>query len=328
MLHTNLCDLLRIRYPILQGALGPHDTSGLAAAVSRAGGLGVLSTGESDDAYRETRRQISKLKELGVPFGVNLPVKGSSSAAMIQAVLDEVNEGSHAREWLRVVITSAGSPARYADVLAEAKLLHFHVVASVQHAMKAASAGCSGLIAEGYESGGHVSSESGPTTAVLVPAVVDQVKVPVVAAGGFADGRGLVAALALGAAGIQMGTRFYMTCEAEFAHRNIQAQLTKAEISDTVVVPGTYGENRHWRNEYTNEILGLVARQVPALALRELKHRGRMAKQSGDAQGASVPIGMSIGLIKTVLPAEDVIRKTVYEAQEIIRGLSATTNQG
>jgi enoyl-[acyl-carrier protein] reductase II len=323
MLRTPLCDLLQIPYPVLQGALGPHDTSDLALAVCRAGGLGVLSTVEAEDTYGETRRQIQKLAKGGASFGVNLPVNSATSPERLQAVLDELKADPAVRQTLKAVITSAGSPAWCAAQLKDAKVCHFHVVASIRHARKAAEAGCTALIAEGHESGGHVASGTGVTTMALVPAVIDAVDIPVVAAGGFVDGPGLVAALALGAIGIQMGTRFYMTFEATFVHPNIRCALLEADVSNTVVVPGTYGENRHWSNAYTQELLDLVAKGAPAEAIRDVKRRGRQAKLGGNAEQASVPIGMVVGRIRDVPTVEEVMRRTIEGAQETIKQLNA-----
>ncbi len=225
------------------------------------------------------------------------------------------------REKLKVLITSAGSPEWGAEAAQKAGIRHFHVVASVRHARKAVSVGCSGVIAEGNESGGHVASNSGATTMALVPAVAEEVDIPVVAAGGFIDGQGLVSALALGAAGIQMGTRFLVTTAAGFVHRDIRSALLEADLSGTVVVPGTYGENRHLRNEYTDEILESVAKGLPETEIAELKQQGRQAKHDGNAKRAAVPIGMAIGRIQNVPTVEELIQQAVVEAQETIKQL-------
>jgi enoyl-[acyl-carrier protein] reductase II len=320
-MRTALCDLLQISYPIIQGALGPNDTSDIALAVCAAGGLGVLSTLETDDIYGAARRQIQKLAKGGASFGVNLPVNAAGSSDRLHAILDELKADPAVRRTLTVVITSAGNPALYAAKLKG--INHFHVVASTRHARKAAEAGCTGVIAEGHESGGHVAPGTGVTTMTLVPAVIDAVNIPVVAAGGFLDGRGLVAALALGAAGVQMGTRFYMTREAVFMHPNIASALMKADVSDTIVVPGTFGENRHWSNAYTAELLGLIAGNAPSEAIDDLKRRGREAKRAGNAEQASVPIGMAIGRIRDVPTVAEVMRQTIDEARETIKQLSA-----
>lgn len=324
MPSTILCDLLQIRHPILQGALGPYDTSDLALAVSRAGGLGVLSTDEADDMYADTRRQIQKLAKGTGSFGINVPVASPIAAERMRAIQDELQDDT-VRRALRVVITSAGSPAAYARQLKEAGILHFHVVATVKHAQKAAQAGCAAVIAEGHESGGHVDSASGITTMALVPAVIDAVGLPVIAAGGFVDGPGLVAALALGAVGIQMGTRFYMTSEAAFARDSIKRALIEADVADTIVVPGTYGAHRTWRNDYTDEVLALVAKGASPGELARVK-AGAMAervKPEPDPRRSSVPIGMSIGRIRDIPTVEEVMRRTIDGAEATLRKLTA-----
>ena len=320
-MRTALCELLQISYPIIQGALGPNDTCDLALAMCAAGGLGVLSTVETDDTYGAARGQIQKLARGAASFGINLPVNAAGSAGRLQAILDELKADPKVRQTLKAVITSAGDPALYAAKLKG--INHFHVVASTRHARKAAEAGCTGVIAEGHESGGHVASGSGVTTMALVPAVIDAVNIPVVAAGEFMDGRGLAAALALGAVGVQMGTRFYMTREAAFTHPKIASALMKADVSDTVVVPGSFGENRHWTNAYTKELLGLIANNAPSEAVDDLKRRGREAKRAGNAEQASVPIGMVIGRIRDMPTVAEVMRKTIDEARETIKQLSA-----
>ena len=320
-MRTALCELLQISYPVIQGALGPNDTSDIALAMCAAGGFGVVSTVETNDIYGAARKQIQKLAQGGRSFGINLPVNAAGSADRLQAILDELKADPKVRQTLKAVITSAGNPALYAAKLKG--INHFHVVASTRHARKAAEAGCTGVIAEGHESGGHVASGSGVTTMALVPAVIDAVDIPVVAAGGFMDGRGLAAALALGAVGVQMGTRFYMTREAAFTHPNVASALMKADVSDTVVVPGTFGENRHWANASTKELIDLIASNSSPEAIDDLKRRGREAKYAGNANQASVPIGMVIGRIRDLPTINEVMRKTVDEARETIKQLNA-----
>lgn len=323
MVHTAICDTLGIRFPVLQGALGPHDTATLALAVSRAGGLGMLSSLHSTDSYRDTRNQIATLSAAGGSFGVNIPVKSPDGGKRLRAALDSLAESEDVRRTLKLVVTSAGSPSAYNVPIRDARLQHFHVVASVEHARKAVDAGCTGLIVEGNESGGHVQSADGPTTMTLVPAVIDEVAVPVIAAGGFIDGRGLVAALALGADGIQMGTRFYMTREANsFAPPDIQAALLKSGIGDTTIVPSVYGPNRHWKNNFAQDVLGRVAKGDTLADMEDLKKEGVEAHAAGRVERASVPIGMAVGRIDSVSTVGEVIDGIVREARLTLETLS------
>jgi enoyl-[acyl-carrier protein] reductase II len=319
MLHTPICDLLGIKLPILQGALGPHDTTGLALAVSRAGGLGMLSSIHCADVYRETKKQIATLDKAGGSFGINFPVKSPDGPERLRAALDSLEENDHVRSTLRVVVTSAGSPNVFNKKIRNAHLQHFHVVATVEHASKAVDAGCTGLIVEGNESGGHVLSAFGPTSMTLIPAVIEKVNVPVVAAGGFVDGKGLVAALALGAAGIQMGTRFYMTKEANaFAPPQIQSALLKAGVGDTAVVPSVFGPNRHWRNGHVEEILKRAAKGLTLADMEDLKKEGVEAHASGQADRATVPIGMAVGRIDRVRNVSEIFDDIASDARRTL----------
>lgn len=321
MLTTPLCELLEVRHPIIQGAMGPNDTSDLAIAVCRAGALGVISNCRADDPYAITRQQIQKVKEqTDSTFAVNQVIKSAEAATRIRAVLDERKADPEVRRRLKVVITSGGDPAVFAQALREAGVLHLHVVPTVYHARKAAQAGCSMLIAEGYESGGHVAYE-GVHTLVLVPAVVQAVGVPVIAAGGFCDGSGLAAALALGAVGIQMGTRFYLSKEAEFAHPNIKQGLLEARVTDTLVVEGRYGPNRHWRNAFAQMLRRRMDEGAAHEELERLKAEGEQARNRGDRDNAGVPIGMVVGRVDEVLSVQEIVERTVAEAEQTLLGL-------
>ncbi len=323
MLLTALCELLEIRNPIVQGGMGPNDTTELAIAVCRAGALGTISSCRTDDSYGTTRRQIQHVRDsTDSSFAVNQVVKAAESAERVRAVLDARRADPEVRRRLKAVITSGGDPRTYAAALRESGLLHIHVVPTVYHAHKAVQAGCGAVIAEGYESGGHVAYQ-GVHTLVLVPAVVAAVSVPVIAAGGFCDGRGLAAALALGAVGIQMGSRFYLSAEADFAHPRIQDALLGARETDTVVVPGVYGPNRRWRNAHADELLRRVAADAPHEEIEHFKEQGEEAKLRGDPEGAGVPIGMVVGRLDRVARVGDLVEQVVAEAEQIVGGLQS-----
>lgn len=321
MIHTRLCDLLEISHPIIQGGMGPNDTSDLAIAVCRAGGLGTLSSSRPGDPYLETRRQIQKVKEqTESTFCVNQAVKSPDAPERIRALLDERRNDPEVRRRLRVVITSAGDPRVYAEALRESGVIHIHVVPTVYHARKAEQAGVQGLIAEGYESGGHVAYEP-VHTLVLVPAVARATSLPVVAAGGICDGAGLAACLALGACGVQMGSRFYLSREANFAPAAIKDILFRAREVETTIVPGVYGENRHWRNPFTDRLQAAVRRGATREEIDTMKHEGEAARYAGRPEEAAVPIGMVVGRIEEALSAREIIEGMVAEAERIIAGL-------
>lgn len=328
MIHTPLCDLLEIRHPIIQGGMGPNDTSDLAIAVCRAGGLGTLSSSRPGDPYLETRRQIQKVKEqTDSTFCVNQAVKSPDAQERMRALLDERRSDAEVRRRLRVVITSAGDPRVYADALRESGVIHIHVVPTVYHARKAEQAGVQGLIAEGYESGGHVAYEP-VHTLVLVPAVARATSLPVVAAGGICDGAGLAAALAMGACGVQMGSRFYLSREANFAPAAIKDVLFRAREVETTIVPGVYGENRHWRNPFTDRLQAAVRRGATGEEITAMKHDGEAARYAGRTEEAAVPIGMVVGRIEEALSAREIIEGMVAEAERIIAGLREWVRPG
>lgn len=321
MIHSPLCDLLEIEYPIIQGGMGPNDTSDLAAAVTNAGGLGLISNYRDEDVKAITRLHIEKVKNLTKgTFGLNQPLAAKNAGDRFEALLEARREDPEVRRRLRVIVTAAGDPTPFVKAFKDSGLLHGHVVPTVYHAMKAQRAGVDFVIAEGYESGGHVSYLP-VHTLVLVPAVVDAVSVPVVAAGGICDARGFIAALALGAQGIQMGTRFYMTTDARSIHPAIQKALLDARETDTVIVPGVYGENRHWKNPFTNALLELKKRGGTKEDIAALKRQGQDAKDRGDAPNAGVPIGMVSGRIKEVVSVASVIQEIAEGAETALERL-------
>jgi len=329
MIRTPLCDLLGIQYPILQGGMGPNDTSDLAAAVTNAGGLGVISQYvEVDNVKGATRKNIDRVKSLTKDtFGFNQPLASKWCRERLEALLEAVRDDPEVKRRLRVIITAAGDPTPFVPSFKEAGLIHGHVVPTIYHAVKAERAGVDFLIAEGYESGGHVSYQP-VHTLVLVPGVVDAVSVPVVAAGGICDARGFVAALALGAQGIQMGTRFYMTTDARFVHPGIHKELLDARETDTVIVSGVWGRNRHWKNLFTSALTELEKRGATEEEIAAFKDRGTEAKNRGDAPNSSVPIGMVTGRINELLSVAAVIREIDAGAETTLARIDALVRQG
>ena len=304
MIRTPLCDLLEIRYPIIQGGMGPNDTTDLAVAVSNAGGLGLISRYRNGDMVSVTRRHIDKVKNLTKgTFGLNLALAGEGVQERLKGLLEARSEDPEVRRRLRVVVTSAGNPTPYVRPFKESGLICGHVVSTVYQALKAQIAGVDFIIAEGYESGGHVSYEP-VHTFVLVPAVVDAVSVPVVAAGGICDARGFVAALALGAQGIQMGTRFYL------------------------IVPGVFGNNRHWRNPFAKALRELKDKGASKEEMDAFKQRGREAKVRGDVTNASVPIGMATGRIDELKSAAAVIQEIAEGTRSVLARVEGNLRAG
>ncbi|MEW6086908.1 MAG: enoyl-[acyl-carrier-protein] reductase FabK [bacterium] len=313
MLKTKLCDLLCIEYPIIQGGMAWVSDAALASAVSNAGGLGIIASGSMPpDMLRE---EIKKIKTLtNKPYGVNIILMRKDAEEILNVIVEEK---------VPVLTTGAGNPGKYLDWLKGAGIKVLPVISSVLLAKRVARQGVDGVIAEGTESGGHIGET---TTLVLVPQVVDAVDVPVIAAGGIADGRGLTAALCLGACGVQIGTRFIATNECT-VHDNFKQAILKANDRDTIATGRNTGHPvRVLKNKLTRiyehlESQGATKEELEALGIGKLHAAARL----GDVEEGSVMAGQISGMIKDILPVEEVIHKILREADEIINNLKGVT---
>ncbi|MGQ9674466.1 MAG: NAD(P)H-dependent flavin oxidoreductase [Chloroflexota bacterium] len=302
---NRVCGILGVEYPIIMGGMVWVGSARLAAAVSNAGALGMVASGHL--APEELRGEIRLTREMtDRPFGVNIPLRNPWAA-------DWTDLGR--ASWFRVVIeekvpvvfTSAGDPRLLTARFKEAGLKVVHVVSNVRQARKAEEAAVDAVVAEGFEAGGH----NGPdelSTMVLVPQVVDAVGIPVIAAGGIADARGFVAALALGAEGIQMGTRFAATTESP-VHDRFKRALLSAKDTDTVIIGRRLGPMRVIRNRLAREVLDLEAEGVAEDVLLALLGRGRtrMASVDGDLDDGIVMSGQIAGLIRGLAAVSEVV---------------------
>ncbi len=310
MLKTVICDLFGIEHPIIQGGMAHVATAELVSAVANAGGLGILGTGFYPPDWvrqqiRATRQQTS------LPFGVNIQLASPVIAEVVAVILAEK---------VAVVTTGAGNPEPYLPRFKEAGIKVMPVIADVNSARRLEHAGVDALVAEGTESGGHVGET---TTMALVPQVVDSVRIPVVAAGGIADGRGLVAALALGAQGIQMGTRFVCSQECT-AHPRYKQKILEAHDRSTVVTRRTLGRPlRTLQNELSDQFLALEQAGVPKEEL-ELFDWGRMylGLVEGNIEDGSLLAGQIAGMIKEIKPVKVIIEEIIAEAERIITSLN------
>lgn len=300
-----LCELLNIEYPILQGGMAWLGTSELAAAVSEAGGLGIIGAGHME-GFR-LREEIRKVKErTNKPFGVNIMLMSPFVKEVVQVVLEEK---------VPVVTTGAGNPGEYIAAFKEAGTKVIPVVASVSLAKRLERIGCDAIIAEGTESGGHVGQL---TTMVLVPQVVDAVQVPVIAAGGIGDGRGMAAAFALGAKGVQLGTRFVVSEEC-IAHENYKEAVLKAKDRSTVITGAMTGHPVR----IINNLLAKKYKEYEArnASVEELAGLGtgtlRKAAMEGDVTGGSVMIGQISGMMHDIKPCKEIIQDIMEEATRI-----------
>ncbi len=287
----------------------------LAAAVSNAGALGVISPyagmEKSADPPENLRRQIQKTRKLTkMPFGVNIPLDLPTSGLLINVVLEERVE---------IAVTSAGSPQLYSDLLFSAGVRVLHVIGSVAHAQLAESCKVDALIAEGAEAGGRIGRDE-LSLASLVPQVVDAVSIPVIAAGGIADGRGMAAAFALGADGVQLATRFIATEEC-LAHRNYKSAIVNGRDDDTLVTRRGIIPTRSLKNEFALKLAKMEKTGASVESTLEFIGRGRarMAQIEGDIANGDVYAGSSAGSVKEILPAAEVVENLVKGCMEAER---------
>lgn len=307
-METKITQLLGIKYPVIQGGMAWVAEYHLAAAVSNAGGLGIIGAASAPaDVVRE---QIRACKELtDKPFGVNIMLLNPNADEVAKIVVEE---------GVKVVTTGAGNPAKYMDMWKAAGVAVIPVVASVAMAKIMERCGASAVVAEGMESGGHIGSI---TTMALVPQVVDAVKIPVIAAGGIADGRGVAAAFMLGAEGVQMGTRFVASKEA-VVHENYKEKLLKASDIDSEVTGMSTGHPvRCIRNKMTKEYLKLEKEGADFMELEKLTLGTlRKAVVEGDVVDGTVMAGQIAGLIKEEKSCEEIITEICTQAESLLSG--------
>ena len=311
MFRTELCDLFGIEYPIIQGGMVWVSYHELCAAVSEAGGLGILGAGSMtiDELREEIRLVKSRTKK---PFGINVPIAKPDSDALIDVAIEE---------GVNVIATSAGNPKRFTRGIQDAGLKVIHVSPSPTLAVKAAEAGVDAVAAEGIEAGGHDGFEE-ITTMALIPQVVEKLDIPVVAAGGIADSRGFVAALALGAKGVQIGTRFAATPEA-MGHPRFKESILKANDTGTVITGRHIGPTRCVRNKLTEEI---IEKEKSGISPQDLfkfigPGRSQRATTQGEVEEGTIYCGQIAGLISELKGAGKVVEEIIKGAEALVKEL-------
>ncbi len=308
-MKTTVCELLGIEYPLFQGGMAWVADASLAAAASNGGGLGIIAAMNANADW--LRNEIKTVRTLtNKPFGVNIMLMSPFADEVAQAVIDER---------VPVVTTGAGLPTKYMQAWLEAGIKVIPVVPSVAIAKLVARAGACAVIAEGGESGGHVGEL---TTMALVPQVCDAVDIPVIAAGGIADGRGVAAAFMLGARGVQVGTRFLVAKECTI-HQNYKDKIIEAKDIDTATAGKRLGHPvRALRNAFLREF---IRREYDSsVSNEELEAYGtgalRLAAREGDVKNGSVMAGQSSGLVKKEQPAAEIIAEMMCEAEALLKG--------
>lgn len=307
-MKTEVTELLGIEYPIIQGGMAWVAEYHLAAAVSEAGGLGLIGAASAPAEWvREQIREVKKRTDK--PFGVNIMLMSPYADEVAKVV---------AEEGVKAVTTGAGNPEKYMEMWKAAGIKVIPVVASVALAKRMERCGADAVVAEGTESGGHIGET---TTMVLVPQVADAVSIPVIAAGGIADGRGMAAAFMLGAKGVQLGTRFIATEEC-WAHENYKNLVLKARDIDTKVTGRSTGHPvRALRNQMTKQYLEMEEKGASFEKLELLTLGGlRKAVVDGDVKTGSVMAGQSAGLVKEKCTCREVIESLVKETENLFKG--------
>ena len=298
-----ITQLFNIKYPIIQGGMIWVSGYKLAAAVSNAGGLGLIGAGSM---YPEVLRQhIQKCKKAtDKPFGVNVPMLYPD----IEKIMDIIVE-----EGVRIVFTSAGNPKTWTHFLKEKGITVVHVVSSVKFALKAEAAGVAAVVCEGFEAGGHNGREE-TTTFTLIPIVKEQVQIPVIAAGGIGTGRGMLAAMVLGADGVQVGSRFAATKESS-AHSNFKNAIVDVKEGETQLTLKELAPVRLIKNKFYQEVQDLYQQNPSIEEIKELLGRARAKKGmfEGDLENGELEIGQISGLIHDIKSAKEVIDEMITE---------------
>lgn len=305
-MKTRITELLEIEHPLIQGGMAWVAEYHLASAVSEAGGLGIIGAGGAPAEF--VREQIRKTRAVtDKPFGVNIMLMNPEADAIARVA---------AEEGVKVVTTGAGNPGKYMKMWKEAGVRVIPVVASVAMAKMMERAGADGVVAEGMESGGHIGAA---TTMALVPQVVDAVEIPVIAAGGIADGRGFAAAFMLGAEAVQIGTRFVVAKES-IAHENYKKKILAARDIDSEVTGMSHGHPvRQLRNQMTREYLKLEKAGASFEELEQLTLGAlRKAVVDGDAVNGTLMAGQIAGLVKEELSCREIVEEIMGKAETLL----------
>ena len=305
-MKTKVTELLQIEYPIIQGGMAWVAEHHLAAAVSEAGGFGLIGAASAPPEI--VREEIRKAKELtDKPFGVNIMLLNPNADEVAKIVVEE---------GIQAVTTGAGNPEKYMPMWKEAGVKVIPVVASVAMAKRMERYGADAVVAEGMEAGGHIGNQ---TTMALIPQIVDAVNIPVIAAGGIGDGRGVAASFMLGAEGVQMGTRFVVADES-IVHDNYKDRIVKAKDIDSVVTGQSTGHPvRCLRNQMTKEYIKKEQEGVPFEELERMTLGSlRKAVMDGDILNGTVMAGQIAGLVSKRLSCKEILQEIMTEAEKLL----------
>lgn len=307
MSMNKITELFNIQYPIIQGGMIWVSGWKLASAVSNAGGLGLIGSGSM---YPEVLREhIQKCKKAtDKPFGVNVPMLYPQIEEIIEIIVEE---------GVKIVFTSAGNPKTWTTFLKEKGITVVHVVSSVKFALKSEAAGVDAVVCEGFEAGGHNGREES-TTFTLIPMVKQELKIPVIAAGGIGSGRGMLAAMVLGADGVQIGSRFAATIESS-AHDKFKQVIVDVKDGDTHLTLKELAPVRLVKNHFYNQVQELYQQNPTVEQIKELLGRARAKKGmfEGDLDNGELEIGQIAGIINEIKPAKQVLEEIVQEFEAV-----------
>lgn len=305
-IKTKITELFNIKYPIIQAGMVWVSGWKLASAVSNEGGLGLIGSGSMKSEL--LREHIQKCRAAtDKPFGVNIPLLRRDAEELVNVTIEES---------VKIVFSSAGHPGKFIKLFKENNIKVVHVIPSVKHGLKAEEVGCDAVVGEGVEAGGH-NGINETTTLTLIPQLVDALKIPVIAAGGIADGRGILAALALGAEGVQIGTRFAATVESS-AHPNYKQKVVEAQDDGTVLAFKKIGLVRMLKNDFADRALKAEKEGWDETKLKELlgSKRERLGIFEGDETEGELEAGQSAGLVKEILTVKELFVKLLSELTE------------
>ncbi|MGV7105570.1 NAD(P)H-dependent flavin oxidoreductase [Flavobacterium sp. U410] len=303
---NRITQLFNIQYPIIQGGMIWNSGYKLASAVSNAGGLGLIGAGSMyPDVLREHIQKCKKTTDK--PFGVNVPMLYPNIEEIMQIIKEES---------VKIVFTSAGNPKTWTPFLKENGITVVHVVSSTKFALKAQEAGVDAIVAEGFEAGGHNGRDE-TTTLTLIPMVKEQITIPLIAAGGIATGRGMLAAMALGADGVQMGSRFAASVESS-AHDNYKQTILNTNEGDTMLTLKELAPVRLIKNKFYNDLQELYKQCPTPEDLKNLLGRARAKKGmfEGDLVEGELEVGQIAGVIHDILPVETIVKNVMAEFKQ------------
>jgi enoyl-[acyl-carrier protein] reductase II len=313
-MKTRVTELFRIEVPIVQAGMVWTSGQKLAVAVSEAGALGLIGSGSmKPDLLREHIRKAKSRTEK--PFGVNIPLMREDASELVRVIIEE---------GIKIVFTSSGHPGKFIEQLKNADCAVVHVIASVKHARKAYESGCDAVVAEGFEAGGHNGIDE-ITTLCLVPQVVDAVPIPVIAAGGIADGRQMCAAMTLGAEGVQIGTRFAATVESS-SHERYKRAIVEAQDNSTLLTLRKVTPVRMIKSPFAQkaqEAESTGATKEELIALLGTK-REMLGIFEGNWEEGEFEAGQSSGLVHDILPAAEVVKSIVRECEAAMKRMQVT----